>query len=124
MIDGYGGDYDKLNDEKIVLRCLEELPEKLGMTALAKPEVYSAPGNGKKDPGGWSGFVVIAESHMSIHTFPVKGFVSIDAYTCINGLNKEFVINYFKNAFGITEIEDNFVRRGLRYLEIKDITKN
>ena len=124
MIDGYGGDYDKLNDEKLVLRCLDELPGKLGMTKLAEPEIYSVPGNGKKDPGGWSGFVVIAESHISIHTFPAKGFVSIDAYTCINGLDKEFIINYFKEAFGITEIEENFVKRGLKYLSIETITKD
>jgi len=94
------------------------------MTKLAEPEIYSVPGNGKKDPGGWSGFVVIAESHISIHTFPAKGFVSIDAYTCINGLDKEFIINYFKEAFGITEIEENFVKRGLKYLSIETITKD
>lgn len=124
MIDGYGGDYEKLNDEKLVLRCLEELPGKLGMTKLAKPEVYFAPGNGKKDPGGWSGFVVIAESHISIHTFPAKGFVSIDAYTCINGLNKKLVVDYFKEAFGITEIEENFVKRGLKYLSLETSIKD
>jgi len=28
MIDGYGGDYEKLNDEKLVLRCLDELSGK------------------------------------------------------------------------------------------------
>lgn len=123
MIDGYGGDYEKLNDEKLVLRCLDELPGKLGMKKLAEPEIYFAPNNEKKDPGGWSGFVVIAESHISIHTFPAKGFVSIDAYTCINGLNTEFIINYFKEAFGITEIEKNFVKRGLKYLSLEILTK-
>jgi len=36
----------------------------------------------------------------------------------------EFVINYFKEAFGITEIEENFVKRGLRYLELETTEKN
>lgn len=124
MIDGYGGVYEKLNDKELVLRCLDKLPEKLGMKKLAKPEVYPAPDNGEKDPGGWSGFVVIAESHISIHTFPAKGFVSIDVYTCINDLDKKFIVNYFKEAFGITEIEENFVKRGLKYLKIKTVTKS
>lgn len=124
MIDGYGGDYEKLNDKNLVLRCLDELPGKMGMKKLADPEVYFASSNGKKDPGGWSGFVVIAESHISIHTFPAKGFVSIDAYTCINGLDTKFVVNYFKEAFGITEIEENFVKRGLRYLSLETVTKD
>jgi len=50
--------------------------------------------------------------------------VSIDAYTCINGLDTEFVINYLKEAFGITEIEKNFVKRGLRYLELETVIKD
>jgi len=50
----------------------------------------------KKDPGGWSGFVIIAESHISIHTFPARRFVSIDVYTCKNGLKKDFIIFYYQ----------------------------
>lgn len=121
MIDGYGGEYEKLNDKELVLRCLEELPGKLAMKKLTKPEVYFAPGNNKKDPGGWSGFVVIEESHISIHTFPAREFVSIDAYTCTNGLDKGFIVDYFKEAFGITEVEENFVLRGVRYPEVNII---
>ena len=56
MIDGYSGNYEKLNDKELVLNCLNDLPEKLGMHKLAEPEVYFAPANDKKDPGGWSGF--------------------------------------------------------------------
>ena len=115
MIDGYGGTYEKLNDKDLVLQCLQELPEKLGMKKLTEPEVYFAAGNDKKDPGGWSGFVVIEESHISIHTFPARGFVSIDAYTCMNGLDRVFIIDYFKQAFGIADVEENFVERGKRY---------
>ena len=57
MIDGYGGDRDKLNDRDLVLACLKELPGKLGMKTLSEPKVCSAPSNDIKDPGGWSGFV-------------------------------------------------------------------
>ena len=122
MIDGYGGKYKKLNDKKLVLSCLQKLPERLGMRKLAKPEIYFAPDNGKNDPGGWSGFVVIAESHISIHTFPAKGFVSIDVYTCKNDLDKTFIVNYFKKLFGLTEIEKNFILRGTRYKRLATIT--
>lgn len=114
-IDGYGGNYEKLNNEKLVLECLNELPEKLEMHKLAEPAVYHAPGNDKKDPGGWSGFVVIEESHISIHTFPARGFVSADIYTCKNGMDTEFIINYFKSIFELKDIETNFIKRGLKY---------
>lgn len=116
-IDGYRGSEEKLNDKSLVLRCLEELPEKLGMKKLSRPEVYFAKPNDVKDPGGWSGFVVILESHISVHTFPKRRFVSIDAYTCKNGMDTEFIIDYFKNIFELEEVETNFIKRGTRYPE-------
>jgi S-adenosylmethionine decarboxylase len=114
-VDGYGGDKKKLNDQKLVLSCLDELPELLGMKKLAKPEVYFAKGNGGKDPGGWSGFVVIEESHISIHTFPARGFISADVYTCKNGMDQKYIENYFREAFGLRDVELNFIKRGTRY---------
>lgn len=122
MIDGYGGSYEKLNNKELVLECLNELPEKLEMHKLAEPSVYYAPENNKKDPGGWSGFVVIAESHISIHTFPANGFLSTDVYSCKNGMDSEFILNYFKEKFELKEMEHNFIKRGTKYGE--STTKN
>src|ERR1035437_5382124 len=99
MIDGYGASQAKLKDRERILKCLNELPEKMGMTKIIKPVIVYFKGNDKKDPGGYSSFVMIAESHISIHTFPEKKFVSIDAYTCASQLDKEFVIDYFKKKF-------------------------
>jgi S-adenosylmethionine decarboxylase len=115
MIDGYGGNKEKLNDKNLVLQCLNNLPEKLDMEKLAEPVVYFAEPRHIKDPGGWSGFVVIAESHISIHTFPSRGFVSVDAYTCRNGMDVDFVKNYFKKLFELKDMEVNFVKRGTKY---------
>lgn len=117
MLDGYGGDQAKLNDKELVRKCLDELPEILGMKKLAEPEVYFAQGNDIKDPGGWSGFVVIAESHISIHTFPKRGFLTADAYTCRNGMDIKFIEEYLKEKFGLRDTETNFVKRGMRYPE-------
>lgn len=115
MLDGYGGDYDKLNDKDLVMLALVELPHQLGMQRLSDPLVLEAPDNEKKDPGGWSGFVIIAESHISVHTFPKRGFVSVDVYTCRNGIDRNFVKNYFKEMFKLDDIEENFVKRGTKY---------
>ena len=68
-----------------------------------------------KDPGGVSGFVIIAESHISIHTFPLRGFVSADVYTCQNTLDTEQICQYFAEAFDLQDLEINLVRRGTRY---------
>ncbi len=114
-LDGYGGDPKKLNDGELVKKCLEELPDKLGMHKIFGPEVLECGAANPKDSGGFSGFVMIAESHISCHTFPFRKFVSIDVYTCKSKMDKDFVVSYFKEAFGLTDVETNFIKRGTRF---------
>ena len=116
-IDGYGGNKKLLDNKNLLLKILNNLPSLLGMKILLEPQVVYASGNNKKDPGGWTGFVIIAESHISIHTFPLRGFVSIDVYTCKNGMNTDFILKYFKKQFDLKDIETNFIKRGTRYPE-------
>jgi S-adenosylmethionine decarboxylase len=97
-IDAYQCSSKLLNDEGNVFRCLDHLPEHLGMHKLSKPHVHFAEGTGSKDPGGWSGYVIIEESHIGIHTFPHFEFVSIDVYTCQNGLDISKIRTFFKKS--------------------------
>lgn len=115
MIDAYRGSREKLLDRERVRQCLSELPRRIGMRILAEPAVHWAEPNGLNDPGGWSGIVVIVESHISIHTFPARRFASIDVYSCRNGLPTAEVEAYFRAAFGFEELETNFVVRGTKY---------
>ncbi len=114
-IDGYGGSYAKLADKDHILHFLNKLLLVSQMHALSVPQVYYAESNDKKDPGGWSGFVIIQESHISIHTFPARGFLSADFYTCKNGLNVEEIKSIFKDQFDLGELETNFILRGKKY---------
>ncbi len=114
-IDGYGGDKELLNNKDVILTFLKELPGLLDMGILMEPQIVFAPGNDSKDPGGWSGFVIIAESHISIHTFPLRGFVSADVYTCKNGMDTEYIKKHFTESFKLKDIETNFIKRGTKY---------
>lgn len=84
------------------------------MTRLIPPYVVAAPANRKKDPGGYSGFVIIQESHMSVHTFPARRFVSIDVYSC-KKFSPRPVVAFFRRVFGIRKVETNLVVRGKEY---------
>lgn len=114
-IDGYGGSYEKLANKDLILGFLNNLLSVAEMHALSEPQVFYANGNNKKDPGGWSGFVVIQESHISIHTFPARGFLSADFYTCRNNLDIKKIVSIFQESFELKELETNFLKRGTKY---------
>ena len=80
IVDGYGADRKRLQDEGLVHRFLDEYPEKIGMTKMIAPQVYTYRGRVPED-WGISGFVLIAESHISVHTFPDRGYVNIDVFS-------------------------------------------
>lgn len=120
-IDGYLGDPKKLMDRDLIFYFLNEIVGLLGMRKLSEPQVYKATGGTPKDAGGWSGYVIIEESHVSVHTFPQTRFVSVDVYTCRNGLDTELIINFIKDTFSVTDTEVNFIIRGKRYAEFMNL---
>lgn len=51
------------------------------------------------NPFGISGMVVIAESHLSIHTWPEYGYAAVDIFTCGDIIKPEVAANYLINQF-------------------------
>ena len=114
MLDGYNCPPDLLNDANKIYEFLDQMPEKLGMKKLTKPYIVKAVGNDKKDPGGWTGFVIIEESHISVHTFVKRGFITIDAYSCKH-FDSDMAANYIKDFFQVKEAEIQVEVRGKKY---------
>lgn len=50
-------------------------------------------------PFGVSGVVVIAESHLTIHTWPEYGFAAVDVFTCGDTIKPEIAAQYIVEAF-------------------------
>jgi S-adenosylmethionine decarboxylase len=113
VIEGRRGDWHKLQDLPALYELLDTLPGRINMTKIMPPIVTRYVGVSPED-WGISGFVMIAESHISVHTFPESGEVSIDVFSC-----KEFdpalTCKYLCEAFGLEEIETCVLRRGLEY---------
>ncbi len=62
--------------------------------------------------GGVSGVVVLAESHISIHTWPERNFAALDVFMC-GECDPYKVIPYLEAAFGPTTVEVDEQRRGI-----------
>lgn len=63
-------------------------------------------------PWGVSGVVVIAESHLTVHTWPEHGYAAVDVFSCSRALRQSEVRAYLKRAFGAKHVEMVRVRRG------------
>jgi len=81
IIDGYSSDSDILQSEGFVFQLLDQYPGEIGMTKISPPCVLRYVGTNPED-WGVSGFVLIAESHISIHTFVEQRRVHIDVFSC------------------------------------------
>ena len=103
VVDGYGGDPQKLQDIRLVSSFLDEYPEAIGMTKIVPPLVCSYRG-GTPEDWGVSGFVLIAESHISIHTFPDRGYVNVDIFSC-KGFEALPSVEEVKSSFGLDEVK-------------------
>jgi len=75
-------------------------------------------------PFGVSGVVVIAESHLSIHTWPEYRYAAVDIFTCGDQLRPEIAADYItlklrcKNA-SLVELRRGLISRNVRRLSHK-----
>lgn len=63
-------------------------------------------------PWGVSGVVVIAESHLAIHTWPEYGYASVDLYTCGEDILPDAAYHYLKEALESEVTETQMLKRG------------
>jgi S-adenosylmethionine decarboxylase len=52
------------------------------------------------NPIGFSGVVIIAESHLTIHTWPEYDYAAIDVFTCGDVIKPEVAAEYLIKQFG------------------------
>ena len=67
----------------------------------------------KFSPQGVSGVVVIAESHLSIHTWPELGYAAIDIYTCGETTEPWRACYFMAEKLGSQEMTFSEVKRGI-----------
>ena len=119
-MDMYGCNKKKLKDVNFVFNFLDELPSMIGMTKIMPPYTFSYSGL-KPEDWGVSGIVLIAESHISMHTFPEKNYVSLDIFSC-KDFDVEAAVDIIASKFEAKTYEKNFFMRGRHFP--KDVMRN
>lgn len=110
-LDGYGADHLKLGDINLLFETLNELPAKIGMKKIGFPHIAQFK---EAEIAGISGIIMVVESHISIHTYSNKEFISLDVYSC-KSFDTAIVIDFVKNIYNIKEMEINVIDRGKNF---------
>jgi S-adenosylmethionine decarboxylase proenzyme len=71
------------------------------------------------NPHGISGVVVIAESHVAIHTWPEYACAAVDVFSCGDKMNPEVIEGFLKDVFQARSCESRVIERG-RMLQMQD----
>ena len=100
LLELYRCDYEKLNDESF-LRCTLTRAAK-----LAKATVLNLISN-KFEPQGVTAIALLAESHISIHTWPESNYSAVDIFTCGQNMLPEIGGQYLIEALNA---EEHFLR--------------
>jgi S-adenosylmethionine decarboxylase len=120
IIDGYGGNPKVLQDEQFLYQLLDSYPAQIGMTKISSPVVFRYIGSRPED-WGISGFVFIAESHISIHTFAERRYINIDVFSC-KDFNAEQVTKDLKDKFQLTKLSSRLINRDWKMADLAEAT--
>ena len=114
MLELYGCDRQLLENETLIRHVLDEYPAHVDMEKVSPVHLYHIEPSNPLD-AGLSGFVVIAQSHISLHAWPEYGEVDIDICSC-KDFSQDDAIAFAKEMFQTGDIESHFVVRGNRSL--------
>lgn len=112
-LDLKGSPKEVLENYELHFNYLKTLPEMIDMTPITQPYVFPYSGLVPEDKG-ITGIVIIAESHLSIHSFQEKEYTFIDIFSC-KDFDVKKAVEYTVNIFKPESFEMNVVERGIDF---------
>ena len=100
LLELYGCDREKLNDESFLRFSLSRASK------LAKATVLNLISN-KFEPQGVTAIALLAESHISIHSWPESNYSAVDIFTCGQNMQPELASQYLIETLNA---EEHFLR--------------
>ena len=125
LVDTIAHRLDALLDIEIGKACLTEIAHRIGMTivmsargvqfshASAQNRSAASDQDGSRDQeNGYSAVVLLAESHISIHTFPESRFLTFDCYSCAP-FDESVAVDILEEVFHLEDANIQVIHRQL-----------
>lgn len=111
VADVWGVEFNRINDLEFLMEHMRKAAEKCGASVLGvQYEAFK--------PCGVTVLVLLSESHLSIHSYPEKGFAAIDGYTCGDHVDPQIAIDYLLSILEPKTIHSAKIIRGTGDLQI------
>jgi|SRR3989344_4678325 len=110
IVDGTDVESKLLDNKKLIKNLLKELPSVVGMHTLTRPRVIRATQK-EWDTGGITGFVILSESNISIHTYPLEGRFYLDLFSCME-FDVDKAVDYLKDKLQLKNFKKTLLKRG------------
>ncbi|WP_281178420.1 adenosylmethionine decarboxylase [Amycolatopsis jejuensis] len=96
---------DLLDDEAFLCESLERALDKAGATVC---EITSK----QFEPHGVTVVALLSESHASIHSYPERGSVFVDVFTCGRRADPELAVQLLRDLLGASVSRITTIHRG------------
>ncbi len=106
-VDGIGCSSKDLSSMSFIYKFLDECPKRIQMTKITEPYIV-------KIPEGFAGMVLIAESHISVHTNTKKKKKYVDIFSC-KDFDKNRALKYIITYFKPKQYQSDFIKRGKNF---------
>jgi S-adenosylmethionine decarboxylase len=93
-----------LNNGSYLMEILRQSAKLAHMTILGEQSYQF-------QPQGFTGILLLSESHLSIHTYPESNYCAIDIYTCGKS-DSQLAIDYLKEMLNPQTINEQNIVRG------------
>ena len=112
MLDLYGCNPKLLKNEAFLREVLDQYPTRIGMQKVGPVELRYIKTNNPSDDG-YSGFVIIATSHVSLHAWAPYRMVNMDIFSC-EDFDVAEVVALARELFQTDDVEVHVVERATR----------
>lgn len=113
MFELYGCDSQRLEDAETLQTLLRDLPGRINMTAVSPVHLYDIRECTDEEDNGMSGFVIIAQSHISLHAWPPYHELDVDICSC-QPFDPDVAVRFAMELTKAQSCETHFVTRANR----------